>query len=71
VRGYGKGDGKRLPSPYRFWPGDSGRVRAWYIDVDKDLFQTELNYLFAEVFKRKVDLPTEPVNCFKRFSDRV
>jgi DNA polymerase III subunit epsilon len=53
------------------WPGDGGRIRAWYIDVDKDLFQTELDYLFAEVFKRKVELPTEPVNCFKRFSDRV
>jgi DNA polymerase III subunit epsilon len=53
------------------WPGNSGRVRAWYIDVDEELSQMEMDYLFADVFKRKVDLPTEAITCFKRFSDRV
>jgi DNA polymerase III subunit epsilon len=53
------------------WPGDSGRVRAWYIDVDEEMSQGEMDYLFAEVFKRKVSLPTETIDCFKRFSDRV
>ncbi len=55
------------------WPGDEGRVRAWYIDVDEDedQFEAEMAYLLTEVFKRQVSLPTKPVDCFKRFSDRV
>ncbi len=53
------------------WPGDKGRVRAWYIDVDEDETQAEMDYLYAEIFKRKVNLPTETIDSLKRFSDRA
>ncbi len=53
------------------WPGNNGRVRASYIDIDEDEADAELDYLYAEIFKRKVNLPMETIDAFRRFSDRV
>jgi DNA polymerase-3 subunit epsilon len=53
------------------WPGDSGRVRAWYIDVDEPDVQRETEFLWNEIYRRRVELPTATIDCFKRFSDRA
>ena len=53
------------------WPGDSGRVRAWHIDVDESNAKAEMEFLWNEVYHRRVELPTAAIDCFKRFSDRA
>jgi DNA polymerase-3 subunit epsilon len=53
------------------WPGDSGRIRAWYIDVDEEEAEREMEFLWGEVYHRRVELPTATIDCFKRFSDRA
>ena len=53
------------------WPGDTGLHKAWYIDVDEDQQQAEMDFLYARILRRKVPLPTQTIDRFKRFSDRT
>lgn len=53
------------------WPGDNGKNRSWYIDVDEESKEQELKYLKEEIFKRDIDLPIDSITAFNRFSERI
>ena len=52
------------------WNGDKP-PRAWYIDVDEDRRDAELDYLKAEIYRRDVTLPVRRIDGRDRFSDRI
>lgn len=56
---------------YRWNGDDNGRPRAWYVDVPEDQKDTELDYLWQEIYKRKVELDVTKITAFDRYSDRV
>jgi len=56
---------------YRWWPGDSRRSKSWYIDVDEENKEQELAFLKDEIFERDVNLPTDTITAFNRFSERI
>jgi DNA polymerase III subunit epsilon len=53
------------------WPGDNGKHRSWYIDVDEESKEQELKYLREEIFKMDIDLPIDSITAFNRFSERI
>lgn len=54
------------------WNGDSNsNPRAWYIDVDDDARERELAFLRAEIYQREVEILTQKITAFERFSDRT
>lgn len=56
---------------YRWNGDDDGRPKAWYVDVPDDQKDTELDYLWREVYKRKVELDVTRITAFDRYSDRI
>lgn len=56
---------------YRWNPGDNGKPKAWYIDIDEADSNAEFDWLSDEVYHRRVDLPTTPITPFNRFSNRI
>ena len=56
---------------YRWNPGDNGRPKAWYVDVDEDNYAAEMTFLRDEIFHRNVNLPTERITANNRFSARI
>ncbi|NKB55034.1 MAG: 3'-5' exonuclease [Alphaproteobacteria bacterium] len=56
---------------YRWNGEDNGRPRAWYVDIPDDRKDAELDYLWQEIYKRKVDLDITKVTAFDRYSDRT
>lgn len=56
---------------YRWNPGDNGKSKAWFIDVDKDEADAEIAFLEKEIFHRSAQLPSEEITPFNRFSSRV
>ena len=51
------------------WNGD-GAPKAWYIDIDEDRRDAELEFLKAEIYRRDVTLPVRRIDGRDRFSDR-
>lgn len=56
---------------YRWNPGDNGKPKAWYIDVDEGAKDAELDWLSDHVFGRRVRLPVHRITPFNRFSERI
>jgi DNA polymerase III subunit epsilon len=56
---------------YRWSDGNDGWPRSWYVDVDEDKLDAELNFLRKEVYKRDVDLNCREITALDRFSDRA
>jgi DNA polymerase-3 subunit epsilon len=56
---------------YRWSPGDEGRPKAWYIDVDEAKRDDEIAYLRKSIYLRDVDLFAQTLSAFDRFSIRV
>ena len=56
---------------YRWWPGGQLKKRSWYIDVDENNMEFELNFLKEEIYKKSIDLPIDVITPFNRFSDRL
>jgi DNA polymerase-3 subunit epsilon len=56
---------------YRWNAGENGRPKAWYVDVAESLKDTELEYLWREIYKKKVDLTITQITAMDRYSDRV
>jgi DNA polymerase-3 subunit epsilon len=55
---------------YRWSPGDDGRPRAWYVDLDEDRRDDEISYLRKSIYCRDVDLRTQLMSAVERFSVR-
>ena len=56
---------------YKWWPGEVGRSRSWYVDVDEQTLDSELEYLRNEIYGRDMNLPVDPITPFNRFSERI
>jgi len=56
---------------YRWWPGGQVKKRSWYIDVDENKMESELNFLKEEIYEKTIDLPIDVITPFNRFSDRL
>ena len=56
---------------YRWWPGGQLKKRSWYIDIDENNMESELNFLKEEIYKKIFDLPIDVITPFNRFSDRL
>lgn len=56
---------------YRWNPGDNGKPKAWFVDVDEDQLDDEMAFLREDIFHRAVKLPTERITATNRFSSRV
>jgi DNA polymerase III subunit epsilon len=56
---------------YRWSPGDEGRPKAWYIDIDEADRDDEIAYLRQSIYLRDVELFEQTLSAFDRFSIRV
>jgi DNA polymerase-3 subunit epsilon len=56
---------------YRWSPGDEGRPKAWYVDVDEADRDDEIAYLRQSIYLRDVDLFTQTLSALDRFSVRI
>ena len=56
---------------YRWSPGDDGRPKAWYIDLDEDRQHDEIHYLRKHIYCRDVDLFMQTMSAVERFSVRA
>jgi DNA polymerase-3 subunit epsilon len=55
---------------YRWSDGADGRPKSWFVDVDAAAADAELRFLRTEIFGRDVDLRTDEITAFTRFSTR-
>jgi DNA polymerase III subunit epsilon len=56
---------------YRWSDGSDGRRRAWYIDVEQDKLDAELNFLRHEIYQRDIDIECCELTALDRFSNRA
>jgi DNA polymerase III subunit epsilon len=57
---------------YRWNVGDNkSSKKAWWTAVPEQDKDEELEWLIAEIYGRKVDIPTSPVTAMARYSDRI
>jgi DNA polymerase-3 subunit epsilon len=56
---------------YRWNADGQPTPRAWYIDIDDDLRESEITFLKTEIYQRDVDLLVRRITAYDRFSSRV
>lgn len=56
---------------YRWNPEGTPFPKAWFIDVQDENREAELNYLQKEIYQREIQLLTRKIDAFNRFSDRI
>ena len=56
---------------YNWNDGTDGSPRAWHIDVEEDERDAELNFLRNEIYQRDVDIRSQPLTAWERFSERI
>jgi DNA polymerase III subunit epsilon len=56
---------------YRWCPGDEGRRKAWYVDIDEAGRDDEIAYLRQSIYLRDVELFEQALTAFDRFSVRM
>jgi DNA polymerase III subunit epsilon len=56
---------------YRWSPGEDGRPKAWYVDVDEAKRDDEIEYLRKSIYLRDVDPFTQAMTATDRFSIRT
>ena len=56
---------------YRWDSGESGGRKAWWIEVPEQDKDEELEWLSSEVYGKKVNIPSAPVDAMIRYSGRV
>jgi DNA polymerase III subunit epsilon len=64
-----KGDLKKRG--YRWSPGDDGRRRAWYVDIDEAKLDEEIAFLRQHIYLREVDVYAQTLSAVDRFSIRI
>ena len=52
---------------YKWNFASNNQPRAWYIEVNESDKEKELNFLYNEIYKRKVELPIEEIDSLSRF----
>jgi DNA polymerase-3 subunit epsilon len=56
---------------YRWSPGDEGRPKAWYIDIDEANRDDEIAFLRNSIYLGDVDLFVQTLSALDRFSIRM
>ncbi|WP_072386862.1 3'-5' exonuclease [Hyphomicrobium sp. CS1BSMeth3] len=56
---------------YRWNGEENGRPRAWYVDVSDEEKDAEINFLWREIYKSRVELNIVNITAYDRYSDRV
>jgi DNA polymerase III subunit epsilon len=56
---------------YRWSDGSEGAIRAWYIDVDEEQQDSEINFLKTSIYMREVEFRTQTITAINRHSARV
>lgn len=56
---------------YRWSDGSGGMPRSWYVDVDDEARDAELDWLRAEIYQRDVELQVRRMTARERYSDRL
>ncbi len=56
---------------YRWNPGDDGRPRAWFVDIDNETIKDERAFLCEQVYQGDPQFQETRVDYSNRFSDRV
>ncbi|MCC8936716.1 3'-5' exonuclease [Bradyrhizobium sp. Arg68] len=56
---------------YRWSDGADGRPRSWYVDVDEAGQAAEVEYLQRNVYQRELEVRTQVLTAFDRFSARI
>jgi DNA polymerase-3 subunit epsilon len=56
---------------YRWSPGDDGRPKAWYVDVEDIKREEEIQFLKANIYGREIDLNVQLLTAMERFSVRA
>jgi DNA polymerase-3 subunit epsilon len=56
---------------YRWSAGDEGRPKAWYVDIDEAQRDDEIAYLRKSIYLQDVDLFTQTLSAYDRFSIRI
>ena len=57
---------------YRWSPGDDGRPRAWYKDIEAEGVEAEQKFLATEIYRSDFAKPViTAIDAFSRFSGRV
>jgi DNA polymerase III subunit epsilon len=60
-----------LKSRGYLWAGEGAKYRAWYTDVDEAEIELEREFLWGDIYGRRVDLPFAVLDCYRRFSGRL
>ena len=55
---------------YRWNDGSNGKPKSWYIEVIELVKEREENFLYQDIYQKKVDLIIDKINSFNRFSCR-
>jgi len=57
---------------YRWSPGEAGKRKAWYCDINEEQLDDEMNYLNEHIYPRAVGtLPMDRFNAKLRYSNRL
>lgn len=56
---------------YRWNADAKSNPKAWYIDVESDIKDAELNFLKQEIYKRDINLRVNETTAYNRFSNRI
>ena len=56
---------------YRWSGGEDGRPRAWWIDVAEAALEPEVEWLQAQVYGYRADVPCRRLTAFDRYSERA
>ena len=56
---------------YSWNPGDDGRPRAWFVDIDEEALKGEREFLCEMVYAGDPQFQESKINYNNRFSDRI
>lgn len=57
---------------YRWSPGDDGKRKAWYTDLQEDQLNDEMHYLNKHIYSREIaELPMDKITAMQRYSSRI
>lgn len=56
---------------YRWCDGSDGRPKSWYTDVTQTERETELQFLYKEIYQRDVEILCRDITAIDRFSNRA
>ncbi len=56
---------------YLWNDGNGNQPKAWYVEVPQERKDTEIRYLYKEIYKNEPCLPQIQINAQNRYSDRI